>query len=262
MRVDAAAEQLAAAGCVRAAEEASILVADAGTADEVAARVARRVAGEPLEHVVGWSEFRELRLAVTDGVFVPRTASGLLVEEAASIVRCLAGPGREVLVVDLCCGVGAVGAALAAEVPHLRVHASDVDPRAVACAERNLAACGGRVHLGDLFHALPRRLRGRTDLVVSSPPYVPTDQIRLLPTEARLFEPTTALDGGPDGLALVERIAREARRWLAPGGRLAVEVSEVQVDAAAVLVEELGYRCRGVTSEELGAAVVVGSLSG
>ncbi len=259
MSVAAAAEQLAAAGCVRAEDEAAILLEGSGTADELAARVARRVAGEPLEHVVGWAEFRGLRFAVDEGVFVPRARSGFLVEEAASLVRCLAGSGRrEVLVVDLCCGVGAIGAALAAELPAVRLHAVDIDARAVACAERNLAAWGGRVHLGDLFDGLPSRLRGRIEVVVASPPYVPTGKIALLPPEARDFEPRTALDGGPDGLAMVERIARRAQPWLAPDGRLALEVSELQVDDAVQVLEDLGYRSRGVTSEEYGSAVVVG----
>jgi len=261
MNVACAAEQLAAAGCVRAEEEASILFADSRSEDDLAARVARRVAGVPLEYVVGWAEFRGLRLVIEDGVFIPRARSGFLVEEAASLVRCLAGLGRAVLVVDLCCGVGAIGAALAAEVTAVRLHAADVDPRAVACAERNLAPWGGRVHRGDLFDALPGKLRGRTDLVVSSPPYVPTGKIRLLPAEARDFESTIALDGGPDGLALVERIGRRAQQWLAPGGRLALEVSELQVDQAATMLEELGYWSRAVTSEDYGSAVVVGSLS-
>jgi release factor glutamine methyltransferase len=262
MSVASAAERLAAAGCVRAEEEAAILVAGSRTTADLAAMVARREAGAPLEHIVGWAEFRGLRLVVDDGVFVPRARSGLLVEETASLVRCLARAGREVVVVDLCCGVGAIGAALAAEsAAAVRLHAVDVDPRAVDCAERNLAAWGGRVHRGDLFDPLPRELRGRTDLVVSSPPYVPSDKIRLLPAEARDFESRIALDGGPDGLALVERIARRAREWLAPGGRLALEVSDLQVDGVAWMLEDLGYRSRAVTAEDDGSAVAVGSLA-
>ena len=252
MSVASAAERLAAAGCVRAEEEAAILVAGSRTTADLAAMVARREAGAPLEHIVGWADFRGLKLAVDDGVFIPRARSGLLVEEAASLVRCLARAGREVVVVDLCCGIGAIGAALAAESPGMRLHAVDVDPRAVACAERNLAAWGGRVHRGDLFDPLPRELRGRTDLVVSSPPYVPSDKIRLLPAEARDFESRIALDGGPDGLTLVERIARRAREWLVPGGRLALEVSDLQVDNVAGMLEDLGYRSRAVTSDEDG----------
>lgn len=258
MSITSAVGRLAAAGCVHASEEASILAAAAGTAEQLDALVARRAAGEPLEYVLGWTDFRGIRLSVDDGVFVPRARSGFLVEEAASLVRCLSGAGRTVVVVDLCCGVGAIGAALAAEVPLVTLHAVDIDPRAVACAERNLDALGGVVHQGDLFAALPRRLRRRTDVVVASPPYVPTAQIPLLPAEAREFESATALDGGDDGLDVVRRIARGARPWLSPRGCLALEVGEAQVEPVVDLLEELGYPTRPVTSQEYGSAVVVG----
>jgi release factor glutamine methyltransferase len=256
--VASAAEQLAAAGCVFASEEASILCEVAGSAEELAAMVARRASGEPLEYVVGWAGFRGLRLIVRDGVFIPRPRSGFLVEEAASLVRCVGGADRPVVVVDLCCGVGAIGAALTAELPAVDLHAVDLDARAVACAEENLAPYGARVHHGDLFDALPRRLRGRTDVIVASPPYVPTDEIRLLPLEAREHESGTALDGGPDGLDLVERIAHRARPWLAPHGGLALEVGDSQLDRAALILDGFGYRSRAVTSEDYGSAVVVG----
>jgi len=260
MTVAAAARRLAAAGCVYAEEEASILAEAAGTPDALEAMVARRAGGEPLEYVVGWADFRGIRLAVEDGVFVPRARSGYLVEEAASLLRCRSGPGRCVVVVDLCCGVGAIGAALAAEVPHVDLHAADIDPRAVACAEQNLRALGlnGLVHHGDLFTALPRRLRHRIDVLVTSPPYVPTADIRLLPPEAREFEPTIALDGGADGLDMVRRIARGARQWLAPHGVLALEVADVQAEPAAAILEQLRYPARAVTSEDYGSTVIIG----
>jgi release factor glutamine methyltransferase len=258
MVVDSAVRRLAGAGCVYAAEEAALLAEAAGTTEQLHAMVARRVAGEPLEYIVGWTTFRGLRLAVDHGVFVPRPRTGHLVDEAASLARCVSGPGRRVVVVDLCCGVGAVGVALATEVPQVALHAVDVDPRAVACAGRNLAGVGGVVHQGDLFTALPRRLRRRVDVLVASPPYVPSAEIRLLPAEAREFEPGTALDGGDDGLALVRRIARGARQWLSPQGCLALEVGESQIGSAADLLEDLGYATRPVVSPTYGSAVVTG----
>lgn len=261
MTVAHLAQRLAAAGCVYAEEEASILTEAAATAEQLDAMVARREAGEPLEYVVGWSAFRGLRLEVADGVFVPRARSDLLVEETASLVRCVSGPGRTVVVVDLCCGVGAIGAAVAAEVPQVELHAADVDPRAVACAEKNLQAVGGVVHEGDLFGALPRRLRRRIDVLVASPPYVPTTEIRLLSAEAREFESPTALDGGADGYDVVRRIARGARQWLSPHGCLAVEVGETQVELAADIIESLGYSTRAVTSPDYGSGVVTGRLT-
>lgn len=258
MTIAAVARRLAAAGSVYAEEEAAILAEAARTPDQLETMVARRAAGEPLEYVVGWTDFRGIRLAVGDGVFVPRARSGLLVEEAVSLVRCRSGSGRAIVVVDLCCGVGAIGAAVATEAPPVDLHAVDIDPRAVAYAEQNLGAVGGAVHQGDLFTALPRRLRLRTDLLVASPPYVPTADIRLLPPEAREFEPTIALDGGTDGLAMVRRIARDARQWLAPGGCLALEVGDVQVEPAMAVLDELRYPARAVTCEDYGSAVVIG----
>ncbi len=258
MVLDSVVRRLAGAGCVFAEEEAAILVEAAGTDEQLHAMVDRRVAGEPLEYVVGWTTFRGIRLAVDPGVFVPRPRTGHLVDEAASLVRCVSGAGRPVVVVDLCCGVGAVGVALATEVPRVVLHAADLDPRAVACAEQNLAGVGGVVHQGNLFSALPRRLRRRVDVLVASPPYVPSAEIRLLPAEAREFEPGVALDGGEDGLALVQRIARGAREWLAPQGCLALEVGESQVGSAADLLEDLGYAARAVVSQEYGSAVVTG----
>lgn len=255
------ADVLAAAGCVHAEEEAGILARSAATPEELDAWVLRRAAGEPLEHLVGWSDFRGLRFEVTEGVFVPRPRSGLLVEQAGSLVRCLSGHGRDVVVVDLCCGVGAIGAALATEtaaVTDVVLHAVDIDRRALACAEQNLAAVAGTVHHGDLFSALPRRLRRRIDLVVASPPYVPSAELRLLPTEARAFEAGAALDGGTDGLEVLRRIAGEGRQWLAPHGCLAVEVAETQVEPATALLEELGYPTRAVVSDTYGSAVLTG----
>ncbi|HEX4978042.1 MAG TPA: putative protein N(5)-glutamine methyltransferase [Nocardioides sp.] len=256
---DATVRALAEAGCLHPEEEAAILTDAAPTAEALRALVARRAAGEPLEHVVGWAEFRGLRLAVAPGVFVPRPRSDLLVDEAASLVRCLSDPEGAAVVVDLCCGTGAIGAALATELPQVRLHAADIDPRAVACARTNLAPVGGAVHQGDLFDALPKRLRGKVDVLVASPPYVPTDEIRLLASEARRFEPQVALDGGAEGVGLVERIARGARRWLSRGGSLALEVAGSQITRVSFLLEDLGYAPRAVTSDD-GAAAVTARL--
>src|SRR5690242_795737 len=127
----------------------------------------------PLEHVLGWAEFAGLRVAVDPGVFVPRRRSELLVRTAADLLR----PGA--VVVDVCCGSGAIGAALLAAEPAIELHACDVDPVAVACARRNLPAAS--VHAGDLLEALPRALRGRVDVIVANAPYVPTGQIASMP---------------------------------------------------------------------------------
>jgi release factor glutamine methyltransferase len=245
---------LRAAGCVFAEDEARLLLAEARTPQELADMVERRVAGLPLEHVLGWAEFRGLRIVVDPGVFVPRPRTALLVGEALAAARHRPDPP---LVVDLCCGSGAVGAALAASLRRLELHAVDVDPAAVRCARRNLDAVGGAVYEGDLYEPLPESLRGRVDILVANAPYVPTAELGLLPPEARLHEPHVALDGGADGLDVLRRVAEAAPRWLAPGGRLLVETSERQSPRAVEIAAAAGLVPRVVVSERLDATAIV-----
>lgn len=240
---------LRAAGCVFAEDEAELILEAARTPEELAALVDRRVAGLPLELVVGWAEFRGLRIIVEPGVFVPRRRTEFLVEQALAHV-----PDASV-VVDLCCGSGAVGAALAAALGPVELHAADLDPAAVACARRNI---DGHVHQGDLFEALPDDLRGRIDILAANVPYVPTDQVGLLPSEARDHEPLTALDGGPDGLDILRRIATQAHPWLAPNGCVLIETTEHQTPAALAAFTAGGLTPRLAVSDELYANVVIG----
>ena len=241
------------AGCVFAEDEAHLLVAAAGSATELAALVARRVSGVPLEHVLGWAEFCGLRIAVDPGVFVPRRRTEFLARQA------IGRGGRDALAVDLCCGSGAVGAAVAAALPGAEVHAADLDPAAVACASRNLP--GGQVHCGDLFDALPTALTGRVDVLVANVPYVPSAAIALMPPEARDHEPRVALDGGSDGLDVARRVVSGAGAWLAPGGSVLFEVGEAQVPAARRLVRAAGFLPEVVHDDDAGATVVIGRLS-
>ena len=214
--------------------------------------VERRAAGLPLEQVLGWAEFCGLRIAVDPGVFVPRRRTEFLVQQAAALAR----PGA--IVVDLCCGAGAIGAALAEAVEHAEVHAADLDPAAVRCARRNVP---GRVYQGDLYQPLPDRLRGRVGIVAANVPYVPTGEIEFLPPEARAHEPLVALDGGPDGLDVLRRVAAGAPDWLAPGGHLLIETSERQAPAAAAAFEASGLTARVVSSFDLSATILIGTLT-
>ncbi|MFB7851971.1 putative protein N(5)-glutamine methyltransferase [Streptomyces sp. NPDC056053] len=250
LSVPAIVTALRAAGCVFAEDEAELIISTAPDPASLAAMVERRVAGLPLEHVLGWAEFSGLRIAVDPGVFVPRRRTEFLVERAAA----LAGPGA--VVVDLCCGSGALGAALAAKLGRVELHAADVEPAAVRCARRNIGAAG-RVHEGDLFDPLPASLRGRVEILLANVPYVPTQDVELLPPEARIHEPRVALDGGADGLDVLRRVAAEAPRWLAPGGHLLVETSERQAARAEETVARSGLIPRVVTCEERYATVVV-----
>ncbi|WP_089306831.1 putative protein N(5)-glutamine methyltransferase [Geodermatophilus pulveris] len=249
---------LRAAGCVFAEEEAAVLLAEATGPAHLAALLARRVAGEPLELVVGWAAFCGLRVAVEPGVFVPRRRTALLVEQAVAALR---HTGGTPVVVDLCCGSGAVGLAVAAAGP-VELHAADVDPVAVGCARRNLAPAGGRVHRGDLYAALPAGLRGRVDVLAVNAPYVPSAAVALMPPEARDHEPRAALDGGPDGTGLHRRVAAGARRWLAPGGTLLVETSAGLAPATAAAVRAGGLRPVVVRDEDRDATVVAGTAPG
>jgi release factor glutamine methyltransferase len=244
--------RLRAAGCVFAEDEAQLLICEGRPSDELAAMVDRRVAGLPLEHILGWAQFCELRIAVDDGVFVPRRRTEFLVHSAAALTR----PGA--VVVDLCCGSGALGVALATAVAGVELHGTDIDPAAVRCAQRNVAPLGGRVYGGDLYEPLPQGLRGRVDILLANVPYVPTDEVQLLPPEARVHEARIALDGGPDGLDVLRRVAAAAPRWLAPGGHLLFETSERQVPAAVEAIARHGLAPRVDRSEELHATVVIG----
>ncbi|MGH3308067.1 MAG: putative protein N(5)-glutamine methyltransferase [Nocardioides sp.] len=259
-----------AAGSVFAEDEAALLVSSAHGPEALASMVARRVAGEPVEAIVGWASFCGLRIVVAPGVFVPRRRTELLVAEALRIVRhekhrnprpCGAPRDGLSVVVELCCGSAAVGAAIldgaGTPVGALEVHVADVDPRATACARQNIGR-RGRVHTGDLCDALPADLRGRVDVLVANAPYVPTAEIAMMPPEARDHEPRVALDGGTDGLDVQRLIIDRAFEWLAPGGHLLVETSRRQAAGTVAACAEAGLVTRVVTDDDLDATAVVG----
>ena len=230
--------RLRAAGCVFAEDEAALLQEAAREAarrpgplvpdgsspvdeDVLEELAARRVAGEPLETVLGWVAFAGLRLAVGPGVFVPRRRTELLARTAVRLARA-ARPAP--VVVEACCGVAPVATLVAHDVPGADVHAADLDPAAVGWAARNLAG-RGRAWAGDLLDPLPPGLRGRVDVLVANAPYVPHDAIATMPPEAREHEPHLALDGGPDGVDVHRRLLAAAPAWVRPGGHVLVETS-------------------------------------
>ncbi|NNC12487.1 putative protein N(5)-glutamine methyltransferase [Planctomonas sp. JC2975] len=263
--LDAIVARLRAAGCVFAEDEARLLIDESADAAQLERDVSRRVAGEPLEYILGWAEFRGLRVAVTPGVFVPRQRTSVLVHEALRLAP------RNPVVLDLCCGAGAIGAAILDARPDAAVHAVDIDPAAADCARRTLASVSAahhsgatadadpQVYVGDLYAPLPASLRGSVDLIVANAPYVPTDEIRLMPPEAREHEALAALDGGDDGLVLHRRVAHGAREWLRPGGNLIIETSRRQASATAGILESAGFAASIVHDDEVDGTVAIGT---
>ncbi len=243
--------RLRAAGCVFAEQEASVLSAAAGSPADLERMLAQRETGAPLEYVVGWARFGGLRIAVGPGVFIPRRRSEFLLETA------LARIPADATVLDLCCGSGALAAAVLARRPATRMWACDADPLAASWARRNLPA-SAVVAVGDLFAALPCDARGRFDVIIANAPYVPSAALALLPAETR-HEPVFGLDGGADGLDLHRRIAAQARTWLRPRGVLLVEVAPAEVPVLADVFEANGLAATATVDARRDVAVVAGA---
>lgn len=257
-------ERLRAAGSVYAEEEVDLLrsAAAAGTG-EFAALVIRRMAGEPLQHVVGWADFAGFRVRVAPKVFVPRPRTERLVDVAVELGRAWAAGTEPVVVVDLCCGTGAVGLAVSTALRRtgrVRLVAADVDPAAVACATTNLRHADDEVVESDLLAGLPTDLAGRIDLLIANVPYVPTRDLRLLPSDVRAHERRIAHDGGADGLDVLRRVVAVAGRWMDPGGRAVFEIADGQVEAAIAACRDRGLGAVEVppAQDHPGAVIVVG----
>jgi release factor glutamine methyltransferase len=252
------AARLRAAGCVFAEDEARLLIQHARSVKALEglhaleSLVADRERGVPLEHLLGWVDFAGVRVLLDPGVFVPRRRTQLLAAEARRLT--LEAPYRPTLV-ELCCGSGAVSAAVLAAAPRARLVAADLDAREVACARRNL---GDLVLLGDLYDPLPGDLAGQVDVLVANAPYVPSGAVGLMPLEAREHEPLLALDGGGDGLDVLRRVITGAPPWLRPGASLLVECGESQTREVRALMLDCGLAPRVERDEELGATIVAG----
>jgi release factor glutamine methyltransferase len=207
--------------------------------------IARREAGEPLQHITGRAFFRYLELRVGPGVFVPRPETEVLAGWAIDTLHKM--DVGDPLVVDLGTGSGAIALSIAQEVPRARVHAVEKDPKAYVHATRNVEDLDerGRVrlHLGDFADALPEFDRS-VDLVVSNPPYIPMSEWEYVPEDVRDFDPAAALwGGGDDGLDGIRVVERTARRLLRPGGWVAVEHSDLQGHPVYwIFSEENGWR--------------------
>lgn len=223
------------AGCVWAEDEAALIAAASTGSADLDRLVSARVEGQPLEHITGRVRFAGLDLPSAPGIFVPRQRSTLLAEMAVAYVR----NRRRPVVVELCAGVAPLAAVVQHRVPSAEVHAADRDQRACELARRTLRPPAS-VHEGDLDLALPPTLRGRCDLVMAVPPYVPVGAAPYLPREAREHEPPEALYGGADGLDVVRRLLAAAPALLRPDGQLLVEIHRDQLPAARVVATRHG----------------------
>jgi release factor glutamine methyltransferase len=245
---------------------------DEAAGSRFGALVARRAAHEPLQHLLGYEDFRGLRLRVTPDVLIPRPETEGLVEWALELLKndhpmyehpmsadwgqagAISGPplmvnGQSIgrasppLMADIGTGSGAIACALATGRPDVRVLATELAPAALAVAEDNVRALGlaDRVRLlaGDLLEPLAGE-PGRLDLIVANLPYLPSGILPSLPREVSTFEPRAALDGGPDGMAVIRRLLTAAPAALRPGGRLVLEIGEEQAGPLAALMATQG----------------------
>jgi release factor glutamine methyltransferase len=233
-----------AADLVRAADQAPT-PAQVATVHRLAERRVRR---EPLQLVLGGTEFRGHRLALRPGVFIPRPETELLVDHAIGVL-----PAGGVAV-EPCTGSGAVGCAIAIERPDARVVATDVSAAAVALAVRNAERLGARVDVrsGVLLDPVPSELRGRVDVLVSNPPYLAEGDVEDLPIEVARWDPRDALVAGPTGHEVSDKLIAAARHWLAPGGWLMLELDERRVSAAASRATAAGLRAAETRSDLTG----------
>ena len=187
--------------------------------------VRRRAGGEPMAHILGWTEFRGLRMRVRPGAFVPRQSSEFTVVQATRRLRGKSKP----IAVDVATGIGPIALAIAAAVPRAEVHGSDISTEGIRQARQNARELGLRnveFHTGDMFASLPSRIRGKVDVLTAHAPYVPKGEVADLPLEIRGFEPEDTLtDYSEHGLGLLTKIAEEAPEWLRPNGWVLLEVS-------------------------------------
>ncbi|MFL6155707.1 MAG: peptide chain release factor N(5)-glutamine methyltransferase [Marmoricola sp.] len=191
--------------------------------------LARRAAREPLQHLLGSAGFRYVDIAVGPGVFTPRPETELLAGWAVGAAREVAG--HPPVVVDLCTGSGAIALSVATEVPGCLVHAVELDPAAVAWAERNLGGTGVDLRQGDMAEAFGD-LDGTVDVVVCNPPYIPLTEYEGVDEETRTHDPAIALFSGEDGLEAMRVLEQVAARLLRPAGVVGAEHADLQGESA------------------------------
>ena len=218
-----------------------------------AALINERCKGKPLQYVMGTASFYGIDLAVDERVLIPRPETELLAERAIAELKERPFPK----VMDLCTGSGAIAAAVAANVPNVKVIATELSPRAFMLARVNLRPYANvKVLRGDLFEALESKDSDPStkdipfDAILTNPPYIPSGAIAGLAPEVKDHEPHMALDGGKDGLDIIKRIIAEAPAHLKPSGFLLMEIGDDQADAVMDLVLSSGaYRSASIIKD-------------
>ncbi|MBP3636783.1 MAG: peptide chain release factor N(5)-glutamine methyltransferase [Clostridia bacterium] len=196
----------------------------------------QRLQRVPLQYLTHEQSFMGHTFYVDERVLIPRPETELLTELAIAELRRMAAPTA----LDMCCGSGCISISIALAVPGAQVHAADLSPDALAVTRRNADALGANItlHQGDLFASVEGL---RFDLIISNPPYIPTQDCRTLQTEV-MQEPGMALDGGADGYDFYRRIALESPAHLNPGGVVLLEVGFDQANHVAELMQQAGFR--------------------
>lgn len=217
-----------------AAMERALPALDAGQLAAFDALVRRRLQGVPLAHLTGRQRFMGLELLAEPGALIPRHETELLARSACALLEQVAREyGAAPLAVDVCTGSGNVALAMAAQLPSARVHAADLSAEAVALARRNADLLGladrVTVHEGDLLAPFDTpEFIGAVHVLTCNPPYISSGRVGAMAEEIALHEPALAFDGGPLGIRILQRLVREAPRFIRPGGWLAFEVGAGQ----------------------------------
>ena len=202
--------------------------------DEFVKNIKRLISGEPLQYITGVQEFMKINFIVTKDVLIPQPDTEILVEEVIRIANKIDNP----LILDLCTGSGAIAVSLAKNVPNAKIVATDISKKALEIARQNAKLNGVLNNIDFIESNLFDKIKNiKFDIIVSNPPYIPTDEIRKLPKDVRQ-EPTIALDGGKDGLDFYRKIFAKGNEYLNRQGYLCVEIGYNQKEAVRKIIEK------------------------
>ncbi len=218
--------------------------------------ISRRVKREPLQYILGFTDFYDIKIKTSHGVLIPRPETELLVQEAIKIIKNL--DNNEIKVLDLCTGTGCVAIAIAKTFPNINIYATDISDKAIKCAQENaeINQVSNIVFIkGNLFEPLKDSIL--FDIIVSNPPYIKTTEIINLQPEISRWEPYQALDGGEDGLEYYRKILKQAKNYLKPHGFIIFEMGEGQIEQIVKIAEEKNYGINSIRKDYSGIERVV-----